>query len=97
MLICQENGLLTKPDQTEAVRQGENLVRHFLIEVSGAAFAGGELAEGPAGKSWERQGQGNQARLSQTHINLDEGSDFSLFTNNSALLEFPKVILLEEY
>lgn len=42
MLICQEYGLLTKPDQTEAVRQGEKLVRHFLIEVSGAPFADGE-------------------------------------------------------
>ena len=42
MLICQENGLLTKPDQREAVRQGEKLVRHFLTEVSGAPLADGE-------------------------------------------------------
>lgn len=56
-----------------------------------------ERVERPAGKGWGRREPGKLGRLTQAHINLDERSDSSLFTNNSALLEFPKVMLLEKH
>lgn len=81
---------------TEDVGQRGKQVRDFLTATSCTPFTDGE-AEGPAGKSWGREGGGGLTRLTQAHKNSDERSDSSLFTNNSALLEFPKVILLEEY
>lgn len=98
-LLCVNLAGKLAPHQARPDRggeEGENLVRDFCLE-SAQLHLQMETVEGPAGKSWGRGEPGKLGRLTQAHINSDKRSDSSLFTNNSALLEFPKVILLGKH
>lgn len=75
-LLCVNLAGKLAPYQAQPDRggeEGENLVRDFCLEM--------ETVEGPAGKSWGRGEPGKLGRLTQAHINLDERSDSSSFTN----------------
>lgn len=75
-LLCANLAGKLAPHQARPDRggeEGENLVRDFCLEM--------ETVEGPAGKSWGREEPGKLGRLTLAHINLDERSDLSLFTN----------------
>lgn len=97
-LLCVNLARKLAPHQAQADRggeEGENLVRDSAWNRC-SSICRWRQWKGQLRKAGEEESR-KLGRLTQALINLEERSDSSLFTNNSALLGFPKVILLGKH